>query len=238
MRPLRAGALCRILNRSEVRQLMHDDLWLCLEHRRRQRLCVEDVDHHRARAELTNELGIVRRAPSLRTNSELSGERVVPQTEWPWVSRRGVSRRPMTPAAPARKTRLMKFYLLRSARGPGSPPARRARPSDADLQRRIAAHREGDGSAPATGVVFEGIFQWTSSLTTPLDSLSSDLSGNFRTVHSPVPEMPANFPVPATNVSIPPSAVLRSYVAMILSPSLSVKVQAPCSCARAFPASS
>ena len=58
----RAGALCRILNRSEVRQLMHDDLWLCLEHRRRQRLCVEDVDHHRARAELTNELGIVRRA--------------------------------------------------------------------------------------------------------------------------------------------------------------------------------
>src|ERR1700678_1941861 len=49
------------------------------------------------------------RAPSLRTNSELSGERVVPQTEWPWVSRRGVSRRPMTPPAPARKIRLMEL---------------------------------------------------------------------------------------------------------------------------------
>ena len=89
----------------------------------------------------------------------------------------------------------------------------------------------GHGSASATGVVLEVIFQCTFSLTIPLDILSSALSGNF--IHSPVPEMPANFPVPATNVSVPPSAVLRSYVAMILSPSLSVKVQAPCSCARA-----
>ena len=105
---------------------------------------------------------------------------------------------------------------------------------------RIVAHLWGDGSgsASATGVVFEVIFQCTFSLTIPLDSLSSALSGNFRTVYSPVPEMPANFPVPATNVSVPPSAVLRSYVAMILSPSLSVKVQAPCSRARALPASS
>src|SRR5271156_5932628 len=49
------------------------------------------------------------RAPSLRRNSPLSRERVVPQTEWPWARRRGVSRRPMTPDAPARKIRLMEL---------------------------------------------------------------------------------------------------------------------------------
>src|ERR1700722_7724794 len=46
-------------------------------------------------------------APIFRRNSLWPGERVAPQTEWPWARRRGVSRRPITPAAPARKIRLM-----------------------------------------------------------------------------------------------------------------------------------
>src|ERR1700733_12689038 len=48
-------------------------------------------------------------APSFRRSSLLTGERVVPQTEWPRAKRRGVSRRPITPAAPARKIRLMEL---------------------------------------------------------------------------------------------------------------------------------
>ena len=92
---------------------MNDDLRLGLKDRRRQRLRVEHVNHDRSRAELTKEFAVSR-------------ERVEPQTEWPWASRSGVSRRPMTPDAPARKIRVMKFCLLRSAHGPRTSRAHEA----------------------------------------------------------------------------------------------------------------
>src|SRR5882757_5247478 len=50
-----AGSLRRIVNRSQVRQLVHDDVWLRLKDGRRQRLRVEHVNHDRSRAELTEE---------------------------------------------------------------------------------------------------------------------------------------------------------------------------------------
>jgi hypothetical protein len=53
-----ARSLRRILNRSKVGQLVHDDLRLCIEDRCRQRLCIEDVDHDQARAELPKELDV------------------------------------------------------------------------------------------------------------------------------------------------------------------------------------
>src|SRR5271155_3233071 len=59
-----------------------------------------------ASASASNTSTMTGQAPSPRTNSILSGERVVPQTEWPAWRRRGASRRPITPAAPARKIRL------------------------------------------------------------------------------------------------------------------------------------
>src|ERR1700729_3915825 len=62
-----------------------------------------------ASASASNTSTTTGRAPSLRMSSTLLSERVVPQTEWPWATRRGVSRRPIAPAAPARKIRLMEF---------------------------------------------------------------------------------------------------------------------------------
>ena len=48
-----------------------------------------------------------------------------------------------------------------------------------------------------------GNFQFSFTATMPLTSLSSAETGNCRIFHSPVPEMPANFPVPATGFSVP-----------------------------------
>ncbi len=91
-----AGSLRRIVKR----RAKSVSWWMTisgfgLENRCRQRLGVEHVDH-------------TGRAPSSRRTSLLSGERVAPQTEWPCATRSGVSRRPITPAAPAKKIRLMK----------------------------------------------------------------------------------------------------------------------------------
>src|ERR1044072_6392261 len=41
-----------------------------------------------------------------------AGERVVPVTSWPIRTRSGVRRRPMTPAAPARKIRIVEDYRI------------------------------------------------------------------------------------------------------------------------------
>src|ERR1700678_1089470 len=83
-----------------------------------------------------------RRAPSFRRNSTLPGERVVPQTAWPWARRRGVSRRPITPAAPARKTRLIeldKSYATSS--GPQILVEPIERPSPRLFRRRLVVAR-------------------------------------------------------------------------------------------------
>ena len=101
------------------------------------------------------------------------------------------------------------LHVRSSHEGPLYAP----RPCATEDDARINAFEDqflGVRSAP---VACGRIFQWTFSLTIPLDSLSSALSGNFRTVHSPVPEMPANFPVPATNVSIPPQDEIVSRLA-------------------------
>src|SRR5277367_4772631 len=66
-----------------------------------------------ARASASNTSTTTGCAPKSRRNSSLSGERVVPHTEWPAARRSGVSRRPMTPAAPARNIRLTRFRQLR-----------------------------------------------------------------------------------------------------------------------------
>src|SRR3984893_5747908 len=81
-------------------------------------------------------------APSLRRNSLWPGERVAPQTEWPWARRRGVSRRPITPAAPARKIRLMeldKSYATSS--GPQILVEPIERPSPRLFRRRLVVAR-------------------------------------------------------------------------------------------------
>ena len=56
-----AGSLRRIVNRSQIRQLVNDNLRLRLKDRRRQRFRVEHVDQEWARAELAKEFAVIRR---------------------------------------------------------------------------------------------------------------------------------------------------------------------------------
>ena len=91
----------RVVNQGEIRELVHHDVWLNLHHGPGQCRRVEDIHHNRLDA------------AALQLIATCNGTRR-PKTTAPPRRSSGISRLPMAPVAPARKTRvLMNLPFLR-----------------------------------------------------------------------------------------------------------------------------